>query len=373
MNSLPLEAAKKEEDILSWLALSLVSGLGPTGFRGLLRIYGSPGEVFKAGEEDLRTRGGLREDVARRIANRRLNADPELEYMRTREAGARVITLADSEYPALLKEISDAPPILYIKGRRLPKETVFVAVVGSRTPTSYGVRSAEAISEGLAGAGVSVVSGLASGIDAAAHRACLKADGFTAAVVGTGIDRVYPSSNRGLFEDITRKGAVITEFPIGTPPEAKNFPRRNRIISGMSRAVLVVEAAGRSGSLITASMALEQGREVFAVPGSIQSPRSAGTHFLLKNGAALCEKAEDILSALGIGSKGGTSPHAGQETEALGEEERRIYSLLEPYPMHVDSIIERAGMGPGKVLAILLALEMKGAARQLPGKMFIKA
>jgi DNA processing protein len=373
VNPLTSEAVKKEEDILSWLALSLVSGLGPAGFRAILRTYGSPREVLKADEDDLKRRGGLREDLARRIAKGRFIADPELEYMKSKEAGARIITLEDPEYPAPLKEIPDAPPVLYLKGLRLSGDTIFVAVVGSRTPTSYGVRSAEVISEGLAQAGVGVVSGLASGIDAAAHRGCLKAEGFTAAVVGTGIDRVYPSSNRELFEEITRKGVVISEFPMGTPPDARNFPRRNRIISGISRAVLVVEAAERSGSLITASMALEQGREVFAVPGSIQSPRSAGTHFLLKNGAALCEKAEDILSVLGIGSRGGKGPYEVREQEALGDEEKRIYSILEPYPIHVDSIIERAGLGPGKVLAILLALEMKGAVKQLPGKMFIRA
>jgi len=368
----------KEEQIDrgEWLALSLVPGLGNVAFRQLLETFGSVSAIFKAGEAELVARGRIRKDIARRIASRVFSADPELEYMRVRQAGASIVVFGEGGYPGRLKEITDPPMVLYTKGATIPEIRPLVAVVGSRMPTFYGIKSAEAIAEGLAGAGVGVVSGLARGIDTAAHNGCLKAKGFTIAVMGTGIDRVYPSSNRSLFDRIAETGCVITEFSTGTPPEGKNFPRRNRIISGLSLGVVVVEAAGKSGSLITAAAALEQGREVFAVPGSIQSPKSAGTHFLLKNGAALVERADDILVALGIGSGCKDEAHmeSGKENIAdVSDLQKPVYDAVESYPVHIDAIIEKVRMEPGKVLGILLEMELRGLLKQLPGKMFVRA
>ncbi|RJR16968.1 MAG: DNA-protecting protein DprA [Desulfobacteraceae bacterium] len=362
-------------DICEWLALSMVSGLGNVGFKQLLKVFGSPSAVLEAKEADLQHYGGIRKDVALRITSKIFTADPDLEYMRAQKAGARIVTYNDPGYPPALKEIPDPPMLFYIRGQPMPSDKPLVAVVGSRSPTSYGIKSAQEIAEGLAAEGVGVVSGLATGIDSAAHNGCLKARGFTVAVMGTGIDIIYPASNRYLFERIAEEGCIVTEFPTGTPPEGKNFPKRNRIISGLAMGVVVVEAAKKSGSLITAAMALEQGREVFAVPGSIQSSKSAGTHFLLKHGAALVEKADDIIAALGIG-KGkiyNSNGRALTELEAdLGEDEKIMLDILEPYPIHIDSIIQKVDMEPGRVLAILLQMELKGMVTQLSGKMFIR-
>jgi DNA processing protein len=359
-----------------WLALSLVPGLGNVGFRQLLEAFGSVWAIFKAGEAELVSRGRIRKDIARRIASKVFSSDPELEYMRTCKAGARIIVFEEEQYPSRLKEIADPPMVLYAKGVPIPEKRPLVAVVGSRMPTFYGTRSAASIAEGLAAAGVGVVSGLARGIDTAAHNGCLKAKGFTIAVMGTGIDKVYPESNRSLFETIAGTGCIITEFPTGTAPEGKNFPRRNRIISGLSLGVVVVEAAGKSGSLITAAAALEQGREVFAVPGSIQSPKSAGAHFLLKNGAALVERSDDILAALGIGPgvKGTAHMESGKDRCAdISSLEKPVYDAVESYPVHIDAIIEKVRMEPGRVLGVLLEMELKGLLKQLPGKMFVRA
>ncbi len=367
---------EKKIDRYEWLALSLVPGLGNVGSRQLFEAFGSVSAVFKANEDDLISQGRIRRDIARRITSRFFSSDPELEYMRVQKAGARIIAFEDEQYPSSLKEIADPPVVLYTKGEGIPKSRPLVAVVGSRRPTFYGIRSSEVISEGLANAGVGVVSGLALGIDTAAHKGCLKAKGFTIAVMGTGIDRVYPASNRSLFEGIVETGCIVTEFPTGTPPEGRNFPRRNRIISGLSLGVVVVEAAGKSGSLITAAAALEQGREVFAVPGSIQSPKSAGAHFLLKHGAVLVERADDILAALGIGSgdKDGACTESGKDGVAdVSGLEKPVYDAVESYPIHIDAIIEKARMEPGKVLGILLEMELKGLLKQLPGKMFVRA
>ncbi|SPD71775.1 DNA protecting protein DprA [uncultured Desulfobacterium sp.] len=363
-------------EILSWVGLYLIPGLGNRAFGNLIARFGSAKAVFDAGFSGLVGVEGVREEVARRIVARQYTCDPEKEIRRVEDNGARIITYLDPSYPRLLKEIHSPPMLLYIKGKNIPANQTLIAAVGSRNPTHYGTRAAENIAFGLAKRGVGVVSGMAKGIDSAAHVGCMRANGFTIAVIGTGIDQVYPASNKGLAEQITESGAVISEFPIGSPPEPKNFPIRNRTISGLSRGVVVVEATRNSGSLITASLALEQGRDVFAVPGSIDSFKSTGAHFLIKRGAKLVENADDILDEFGyndsphqekfiFGNKEGNMPE-------MNEPEKKIYELLGEYPLHIDEIVRMGNMGTGEVSSALMGLELKGLVRQLMGKMFVR-
>jgi DNA processing protein len=252
----------------------------------------------------------------------------------------------------------------------------FVAVVGSRNATYYGLKASERVGWGLGQSGVGVVSGLARGIDAAAHWGCLRGGGHTVGVLGTGIDVVYPRENERLFQTVCSRGTIVTEFPPGTPPEPRNFPIRNRIISGMSKGVVVVEATKRSGSLITAGMALDQGREVFAVPGSIDSFKSTGTHSLLKQGARLVENSDDVLEELSMRPR--SSPaHGPDRKEAVAwrdmdEIEQRVFDILGMYPIHIDEIVRISKLDAGKILGVLLRLELEGMVNQLPGMMFVR-
>ena len=360
----------------SWLALSLIPGLGNILLRRLLDKFSSPEAVFRAGLSELIKIKGVREEVALKIIKRKFVSDPERELRKLDELNARVITFFDSSYPPFLKEIYNPPMTLFTRGKEISSQQIFISVVGSRNPTHYGQQVAEEISAGLAKRGIGIASGLARGIDSAAHWGCLRNDGFTIAVIGTGIDLVYPAINKKLFERIIERGAVITEFPLGTPPEARNFPIRNRIISGLGRGVLVVEAARKSGSLITASFALDQGREVFAVPGSIHSFKSTGTHFLIKQGAKLVENADDILDDLGFGyspsQKGGNITDASAVTGNLNAREKKIYDIIGDYPMHIDQIVRAGDMNSGMVLSVLMKMELEGIIKQLPGKMFVR-
>lgn len=357
-----------------WVALHLIPGLGNVACKKLLERFGSPEGIFRAKGSELMSVQGVRPGVARKIANREYTSDPEQTLRIIEETGARLIPYGDRGYPSPLKEIHDPPVLLYVRGQEIPIGLTFIAVVGSRNPTHYGFRAAQELAQGLARRGVGVVSGMARGIDAAAHWGCLEGLGFTIAVTGTGIDVVYPASNRKLFEKIVQKGAILSEFPPGTPPEPKNFPIRNRIISGISRAVLVVEATRKSGSLITAASALDQGRDVFAVPGSINSFKSTGCHFLIKQGAGLIENADDVLEQLGL-----NFPHA-PKRDTFSEQipppmeaiEKRIYDLIGDYPLHIDRIVRLANMGPAEIASVLMKMELKGMIRQLPGKMFVR-
>jgi DNA processing protein len=360
--------------IEDWLALHLIPGLGNLTFKKLLERFGQPSDVLGAPMKDLLEVEGLRKEVARRISRKEFSLAPSkvLRSLEQREAGILIYT--DSGYPDRLKEIHDPPMVLYLKGGDIPKKTTFLAIVGSRGPTPYGLKAAENLAQGLARRGIGVVSGLARGIDAAAHWGCLEGHGFTVAVLGTGIDTIYPASNRKLFEEITRKGSVLTEFPPGTPPEPRNFPIRNRLISGLSRGVLVVEATMNSGSLITASAALEQGREVYAVPGSIQSFKSRGCHFLIKQGAKLVENADDVLDELGL-----NYPHAPKTdtfktppSPPIDDSEQKVYDLVGDYPTHIDEIAREGNIEPSAVSAALMRMELKGIIRQLPGKYFVR-
>jgi DNA processing protein len=360
----------------AWLALCLIPGLGNTVIKRLLGVFGHPEDIFKAGLSELRSVEGVRRDVAHEILKRRFAPDAEKELREVERLNARIITFADPSYPKLLREIDPPPMLLYIKGKDMPLDKTFVAVVGSRNPTHYGIKAAQKIGMGLARRGAGVVSGLARGIDSASHIGCLRGGGFTIAVLGTGIDRIYPAMNKRLSEEIAEDGAVISEFPMGTPPEPKNFPIRNRIISGLSRGVAVVEATKKSGSLITASCALDQGREVFAVPGSIDSFKSTGTHFLIKQGAKLVENADDILEEFGFRDKGiyeGGDFGAPSVTPMdMDESEKKIYDIIGDYPIHIDQIVRMGEIEPGQVSSILMKMELMGMVQQLPGKMFVR-
>ena len=357
-----------------WLALQMTPGLGNVACKNLLDKFDSPEQIFQASLSELTEVEGVRNEAARNIVEMKLATDPSTELRRVEESGARIIPFLDPGYPVALREIHDPPILLYLKGKNIPQNAIFIGVVGSRHPTPYGIKSAEKIGQGLGRRGLGVVSGMARGIDSAAHWGCLAGRGFTIAVLGTGIDITYPASNKKLADKIIREGAVISEFPLGTPPEPKNFPIRNRIISGLTKGVVVVEATKKSGSLITASLALEQGREVFAVPGSIHSFKSKGCHFLIKQGARLIENSDDILDELGLNYdytpktdtfKEGPLPH-------MDDSEKAVFDLIGDYPLHIDQISRQGNLPPGKAASILMRMELKGIIRQLPGKMFVR-
>lgn len=350
----------------------MIPDLGNITYKRLLDRFGDPATVFEAKLKDLIEVEGVRKDTAKRIVARAWEGNPEDELMGIQECGARLITVLDSSYPEDLREIHDPPPLLYQKGNDIPQSKTIVGVVGSRNPSHYGLKATEEICQGLARRRIVVVSGMARGIDSAAHWGCLRGQGFTIAVLGSGIDVIYPESNSKLFGHIVEKGSVVTEFPLGTPPEARNFPIRNRIISGLSKAVVVVEASRRSGSLITASLALEQGREVLAVPGSIESFKSTGTHLLIKQGAKLVENADDILQELGLSYPYSREVDIGREIALppMEEDEKRIYDILGDYPIHIDQIVRYSKMDPATVAGLLTRLEIKGVIKQLPGKIF---
>jgi len=359
----------------AWLALYMIPGLGNVVLKRLFEKFLDVKTIFEADFFDLMGVEGLRKGIARKILDGGLLERAEKEMLKAEHAGAKVLTYQDPDYPVLLRELHNPPMVLFVKGRKIPLEQTFVALVGSRNPTHYGLKAAQKISMDLAKRGVGVVSGLARGIDASAHSGCLRGEGFTIGVLGTGIDVVYPKSNRKLFEEMIHKGTVVSEFPIGTAPEPRNFPIRNRVISGLSRGVAVVEAARKSGSLITAALALEQNREIFAVPGSIDSFKSAGTHWLIKQGAKLIENADDILDELWFLKQGTAAKKPRKATLPQGRMEsveRSIYDLIEDYPIHIDQIARTVSMDAGRLAMILLKMELNGTIRQLPGKMYVR-
>lgn len=351
-----------------WFALKSVPMVGNVTFRRLLEQLGTPERALRATAAELgRVKGvGGAAVAAIRSHDYRLFAERECE--KVARSGARVVTFLSEEYPKVLLEIPDPPPYLYVKGELRGSETA-VAVVGSRRASTYGLLTTTRLATELAGHGITVVSGMARGVDTAAHRGALSGGGRSIGVLGCGIDLLYPPENRKLFEEMAEKGALVSEFPMGTLPLAENFPRRNRIISGMSRGVLVVEAQENSGSLITAQFALEQGREVFAIPGNINASSSRGANRLIKQGAKLVECVNDILEELPhrCGMAGGP---AARPDFGLTPREAAVYTLLAEAPLHIDEIIVKSALTVGDVSAILLRLELKGAVMQLPGKIF---
>ena len=352
----------------------MIPGLGNIAMKRLMDRFQEPERIFQASMAELSQVEGIREEIARSIFKKRYSDDPEKELNKAERQGVRILTYSDPTYPGLLKEIHDPPMVLFIKGNDIPCNQTFIAVVGSRNSTSYGQKAAEKIGQGLARRGLGVVSGMARGIDSSSHWGCLEGKGFTIAVLGTGADVVYPASNRKLYDQIAVKGSIISEFPMGAPPVPNNFPMRNRIISGLSRGTVIVEATKNSGSLITASLALEQGRELFAVPGSINSFKSTGCHYLIKQGAGLIENADDILEALGMNYPFVPKTDTFKETPPviMDEAESALYNIIGDYPVHIDQITRDGNMEPGEASSLLMKMELKGIIRQLPGKMFVR-
>lgn len=367
-----------EEELIYLNALNRVSFLGPARIAALLKRCGSSREAWSAtavGLDDLPELKGFVE----RLLDERRRIDPQREWQRLQQLNINCLSLNSPDYPPLLKQISQPPPLIYCRGEWREYDNLAVAIVGSRRCTFYGKEVASRLAGDLAAAGFTVVSGMALGIDTAAHDGALEAKGRSIAVLGCSVERCYPAANRDLMARIIKNGAVMSEFPLDTPPLPQHFPRRNRIISGLALGTVVVEASQKSGALITAFCALDQNREVFAVPGNIGSPYSRGSHRLLKEGARLVETAEDIIEELGITTTGGSpaaeaAAKAGeQKIAALEDDERRILELIPYQPLHIDEIVRLSGEDAARAGANLLSLELKGLIRQLPGKYFIRA
>lgn len=352
-----------------WFALKSVPYVGNVLFCRLIERFGSPERALKASPDALVSVKGISRNLAESISRHDYREAADLEAARVAASGCRIVDCTSADYPRLLLELADRPPYLYVQGNLNGLDPA-VAVVGSRRASSYGILNTGKLAAGLAAQGVAIISGMARGVDTAAHQGALKEGGQTVGVLGCGIDVVYPQENRRLFHEMKEKGALISEFPLGTLPLPENFPRRNRIISGLSRGVLVVEAAEGSGSLITAQYALEQGRDVFAIPGNINCHGSRGTNRLIKQGAKLVESVADILEELPQTVR---KPVAVSPAPAgLSPEEAAILSVLAHEPLHIDSVIASSTLTVAEVSAILLRLELKGAVTQLPGKHFLR-
>jgi DNA processing protein len=346
----------------AWLRLALIPGLGPVAFREILSAFGSPESALDA------PHGALSRLVGDELTTA-IHRGPEQRLLEETQRwlalpGNALLTLADAGYPQSLLQISHPPPLLYAKGRVDLLAGDAIAVVGSRNATPAGIANAEAFARELSDAGFAVISGLALGIDAAAHRGGLKGQAGSMAVIGTGMDIVYPARNQALAHELAERGLLLSEFPLGTKPLAANFPRRNRIISGLARGVLVVEAALQSGSLITARYALEQGREVFAIPGSIHSPLSKGTHQLIKQGAKLVESAQDILEEFG------SSRSPARDEELAYDDNAPMLAAMGFDPIDLDTLCIRCGLTAESASAMLLTLELDGRIARLPGGKF---
>lgn len=390
------------EQELNWLALVLVNGLGPKRAASLIRQFGSPDRIFQASRSELEA-SGLTSQVAFGISGGHSYDEAIRQQRLLRASDANLLTLTDPRYPTRLKEIYDPPVVLFLRGRAELLNSVCLAVVGTRRPTTYGSIVAARIGADLAAAGATVVSGMARGIDTAAHKACLEAGGDTIAVFGCGADIVYPQENKKLADDIAARGLIVSEFPLGTPGYPQNFPVRNRIVAGLSASVCVVEGAQYSGSAITAKMALEQGRDVFAVPGNITSKNSWGPNLLIKEGAKLLLDPRDLIEELGVADrrhlttrcKLGMNPDGQPEAEpptegsgsaAMSPEQASLFSgamgpvardilaaLSVDQPLQMDRLAESlAHRSASELLATLFDLELAGLIRQLPGRNFVK-
>ncbi|MFC1811940.1 DNA-processing protein DprA [Thermodesulfobacteriota bacterium] len=363
------------ENILPWFALKSVPGIGNHLFKRLIDHFNSPSSVFRAPQADLVAVDGMTRRLASAIQRHKTPEGVKQDLERTLGKGYKIVTMTDKAYPPLLLQIPDPPPFLYVFGD-LDRYLVNISVVGSRNATPYGISTTKRLCGDLARLGITVVSGMALGIDTAAHEGALAEKGKTVAVLGSGFEKVYPAANRRLFHKISENGAVISEFPLTTEPDAHNFPVRNRIISGISLGTVVVEATKKSGSLITARLAVEQNREVFAVPGSIQSFKSMGTHTLIKQGAKLVEHAQDILDELSPMIQSDQTPNNLERNKPLkalpplSREELPVFKALGPYPVHIDDLVRNLSIEPGKLSGILLELELKGIVQQSPGKLF---
>ena len=382
-----------QEEELHWLALRMAPGLGTRKAGQLIGIFKTPQAIFRASRSELEG-AGLPASVAQSIASGCAFEDAVIQQQKLAEAGAYLIPINDPAYPPRLKEIYDPPPVLFARGRFELLQTLMLAIVGTRRPTAYGTAAAGRLAKDLASAGMTIVSGMARGIDTAAQKAVLEAGGGTVSVFGCGVDEVYPAENRKLAAEIAEKGLIVSEFPMGAPPYPQNFPVRNRIVSGLGAGVLVVEGGEYSGSAITAKLAAEQNREIFAVPGSIMSKMSWGPNLLIKQGAKLVQEWNDVVVELdpadrrrlldqcrnrlnlkekeeGVTSTPGISSDLGEDRKRTAQ---AVLKLLAPdAPVSLDHLIESVeGGSPSEIIATLFELEMAGLVRQLPGKSFLR-
>lgn len=359
----------------NWIALRLVRGVGNVTYRQLLERFASPHEILRTPPAML-TEAGVSARVAQEIRAFDQWSEVEAELEQLTRMNVRLVTQTDVEYPERLTQIHDPPPFLYIRGHFAPQDNLAIAVVGARTASAYGRGVARKLAIELAGCGMSVVSGLARGIDSEAHQAALEVGGRTIAVLGSGLDVVYPREHIALAERIEESGAVVSEFSLGSQPEAGNFPYRNRVISGICLGTIVVEATEKSGSLITARCALDQNREVFAVPGPVTASRSRGPHRLIKDGAKLVESIDDILSEIApalVRTDRTEKPDKIVPVVPLEPDEDMLFQLFAEEAVHVDTLITGSGLEAARVLEVLLGLELKGLVTQLPGMYFTPA
>ncbi len=374
--------AENREEVLGWLRLNGVSGLGPVICSRLLEAFGSPARIFAAKEKELLEVEGVGRVLASSILDSRGLESAREVHEKCAEMGIKIMCRRDSEYPDSLAELPDAPVVLFMRGSYEPPDRLAVAMVGCRNPDPYGESMAVSLAAGLARHGVTLVSGMARGIDGIAQRAALKAGGRSIAVLGTGADVAYPSENRDLYESLIGSGAVISEFPPGVQPAPENFPRRNRIISGLSKGVVMVQAMSKkSGALITVRHALEQGSRVYAVPGNVGSRSGRVGNDLIKQGATLVESAEDVLldiqplGTISISAEEGTPSGEAEPGPVLPDHQARLYALV-PAPaegsIDADALARQAGLTPGQAMATLLELELSGMIKTLPGKRYVR-
>lgn len=374
-------------DIENWLKLLRSDGVGPTTFAKLLKYFGSVDRALGASVSELMKINGVGSHKAEQIASTRGKFDITAELELAEQLGVWIINLADEQYPSLLKRIYDPPPVLYVKGSLSKNDNLGMAIVGSRRCSLYGQEQASRFGHLLGSAGFTVCSGMARGVDTAAHQGALSAKARTIAVQGCGLANIFPPENKKLFELICESGACVSELPLRTEPLRENFPSRNRIIAGLSLGTIVIEAGYRSGALITARMAMENNREVMAVPGKIDSPLAKGGHQLIKQGAALIESVDDVMECLGHIGKGleehvaVTTTTASRKVEGalfdveqlnLSDSEKIIYDCLSTDPIHLDMIITESDLSPGNISAGLVSLQLKGLIKQLPGGMFLR-
>lgn len=374
---MPAESSESDQLLLDQIQLNLIQGVGPRIRRSLLDQFGTPSQILNAPRQDLLNVPGIGEKLANAIIYRTAKSTAEEELQRCRAAGYQLLFEESDDYPSLLREMPDPPALLYCKGEILPEDELAVAIVGSRKCTHYGLQQAEKMAAALARAGVTVVSGLARGIDQAAHRGALKAGGRTIAVMATGLSHIYPPEHRELSEQVSTQGALVTEFPLDQAPVAGLFPQRNRIISGLSMGVLLIEAGRKSGALHTARHAYEQGRDVFAVPGRIDHPASAGCHDLIRDGAMLVRSVEDVLEGLSpaktpVKVSENREVHTPREL-SLSDFERDVLNLVTLEPQHLNEIVQSSNLDSSRILSTLTVLEMRKVVKRLPGGFLVRA
>ena len=356
------------DDKKFWVGFNLIKGIGAVRMQALINHFDDLESAWKASPVDL-AGAGLSLKLIERILQAREQVDLEKVWAKIESQGIKILTWEDEAYPQRLKEIEQPPPVLYIRGEYLPDDLYAVAIVGTRRVTPYGRQITEELSSYLASNGITVISGLARGVDAIAHQTALKAGGRTIGVLGSGVDKIYPPEHRQLAGQIMNHGAIVSDYAPGTPPDASNFPPRNRIVSGLSLAVVVVEAGETSGALITAEFAAEQGREVFAVPGSILAPQSKGTNKLIQKGALPLLSINDLMQALNLTRMG--YHKAARKILPADDTERRVMSILSAEPLHVDEIRNQTELPIEKVSATLALMELKGMVRQVGGMNYV--